>query len=109
MKAIFVALILFAVAPVAMAQDEMLVDCSRAEQILDARPFDTWHEAYTYYKPFRGRCSDGALAEGLSAHFTRLLSKRWSRLSELQDLASKDPAFLDWVLLGVYYNPEETE
>ena len=104
-----VALVLFTLTSVASAQSTTPVDCSRAERVLNARPFGSWQDAYNYYKRFRGRCSDGALAENLSAHFTQLLSERWSRLPELQTLARRDPAFLEWVLLGVYYNPEETE
>jgi hypothetical protein len=108
MKTIVAALaLLWAVSPV-LAEEAKPVDCARAEQLL-AKPFSSWNDAYAYYKKFHGLCSDGALAESLSARFTRLLSNRWSRMPELNRLAHSDPAFLEWVLLGVYYNPEETE
>jgi hypothetical protein len=84
------------------------VDCLAAERSLE-NPFNSWHDAHAYYERYRGRCADGALGEGLSMQFTQLLSKRWERLPELQQLANSDPQFLEWVLLGVYYDPEETE
>jgi hypothetical protein len=84
------------------------VDCSAAERSL-RKPFACWDEAHSYYERFRGVCSDGALSEALSGQFTQLLSKRWDQLPELQRLSSGDPAFLEWVLLGVYYDPEEIE
>lgn len=108
MKTIALALMLFVATSAASANNAGALDCSAAERLL-AEPFTSWHEAHAYYERFHGSCSDGALAETLSSQFTQLLSRRWERLSELEQLASSDPKFLDWVLLGVYYDPEEVE
>ncbi|UDF34155.1 UNVERIFIED_ORG: hypothetical protein LHJ69_16365 [Shinella sp. XGS7] len=85
------------------------VDCARAEKELDRGPFRSWQQVYAYFKRYKGLCSDGAQAEALSAYMTRLLDREWSRLEELKRLGSKDPAFLDWVLLGVFYDPEDID
>jgi len=85
------------------------VDCERAEKELDRGPFKSWQQAYAYFRRYKGFCSDGAQAEGLSAYKTRLLDREWSKLDELMRLGSKDPAFLEWVLLGVFYDPEDIE
>ena len=85
------------------------VDCARAERELDRGPFKSWHQAYAYFKRYKGLCSDGAQAEGLSAYKTRLLDRDRSRLKELKRLGAQDPAFLEWVLLGVFYDPEDVE
>lgn len=85
------------------------VDCTRAERQLDLGPFKSWNQAHTYFKRYKGLCSDGAQAERLSAYKTRLLDREWSKLYELKRLATQDPAFLEWVLLGVFYDPEVVE
>jgi hypothetical protein len=84
-------------------------NCSQAERELSRGPFQSWQGAYSYFERFRGLCSDGAQGEALDAYKTRLLDRRWSTLSELKRLGTQNPAFLDWVLLGVFYNPEEVE
>lgn len=85
------------------------MDCSRAEKELNRGPFKSWQHAYAYFKRYSGLCSDGAQAEVLSAYKTRILDRQWSRLAELKRIGTQDPAFLKWVLLGVFYDPEEVE
>jgi hypothetical protein len=108
MKARFGAVALFLALELAGTANAKEVDCSAAERSLGT-PFASWGEANSHYERFRGRCSDGALSEALSGQFTQLLSKRWDQLPELQRLGSRDPEFLEWVLLGVYDDPEEVE
>ncbi len=93
----------------ATAGETPKLGCAQAEKVLSTKAFVTWQDAYAYYKRFSGLCSDGALAEALGAQFTQLLSKHWSHLPELRELGSKDPPFVEWVLLSVFYDPEETE
>jgi hypothetical protein len=108
MKAILLAFMSFWAMSAASASIAKAADCSEAERSL-TKPFASWREAHGYYERFSGKCSDGALAEALSAQFTQLLSKRWERLTELEQLAYSDPKFLEWVLLGIYYDPDEVE
>jgi hypothetical protein len=108
MKALFVAATFLLAIAFAGAASAKEVDCSAAERSL-AKPFSSWREAHSYYERFDGGCSDGDLAEALGVQFTQLLSNRWEHLPELEQLASREPAFLEWVLLGVYYDPEEVE
>jgi hypothetical protein len=102
------ALLLLPIA-VAMAQvSDGGMDCRKAEKMLD-KPFTSWNQAYGYYKRFHGYCSDGALAELLSGYKTRLLDKRWSQVGQLRELTERDPAFLNWVLLSTFEDPEDVD
>ena len=83
--------------------------CDDAEKWLAGKPFRSWNDSHSYYKRFRGQCSDGALLEALSAQHTALLANARVGLRNLKVAAAKEPAYLEWVVLGVFYNPEESD
>lgn len=84
-------------------------DCTQAELVLWDKRFSSWEASHEYFKRYRGRCSDGVLAEALSSIHTGLLIKDRRGIEKLARLAAQDPDYLNWVLLGVFYNPEEVK
>ena len=83
--------------------------CSEADKQLSKRQFATWNDSYEYFVRYKGGCSDAALGEALSSQHTQLLDKTAPKLGTLKRLVAQNPAYLNWLLLGVFYNPEETE
>ncbi|MBQ0935255.1 hypothetical protein [Ideonella paludis] len=83
-------------------------DCAAAERELWHKRFSNWEASHSYFKEYRGHCSDGALAEAISSIHTQLLLQDQRGVERLAGLAEQDPDYLKWVLQGVFYNPEET-
>lgn len=91
-----------------MAAPAAAQDCAAAESVLWHKRFSNWEASHAYFKEYRGRCSDGALAEAISSIHTQLLLQDQRGIEKLARLAEQDPDYLKWVLQGVFYNPEET-
>jgi hypothetical protein len=101
---ILLLILAFLVAPLVYAVPAQ-VNCARAEE--EMMRVDTWGDAYRYFKRYKGQCTDGALAQGLSGAFTGILDKKWGSLHTLERLTRKDSTFLNWLLLSSFYDTED--
>lgn len=89
--------------------DAWATDCKPAEAQLEARPFKRWNDSYAYYRRYQGRCADGALREALDWRHTQLLARTAPKLDALRAISGMDPGYETWLLLGVFYDPEESD
>jgi hypothetical protein len=83
-------------------------EAQRAGKVADT--IRTWDGLYKSYKSY-GHCDDGEIAEGFSESVARILVDHWNTLDQLSTLASKNAAFLHFVLRHVdsTLNPTDIE
>ena len=63
----------------------------------EASSLKTWAEVYASYKKF-AQCDDASIGEGYSNSVAHLLSDDWKSVGRLNELATRDKGFEEFVL-----------
>ncbi len=83
------------------------IDCAGADRMLHFNPLQGWNDSYTHFVVFHAHCPGAALSHALSAQHTRLLDDTHPNLNGLREVIARDSVYLSWLLLGVFYNPQD--